>query len=139
MTSIIAAVAALLLISISFIHLYWAFGGRWGGAAAIPSKPGGEALFRPRVPETIAVAIVLLLACASLLLQTRIVTFLDNSSYTRIICIVCAVVFFLRAIGEFNYVGFFKKVKGTSFAANDTKFYIPLCLFLSIAYLLALL
>lgn len=139
MTSIFAVVAAALLALVSFIHVYWAFGGQWGGAAAIPRKPGGEVLFRPRMPETIAVAVVLLVACASLLLQVRIVTFMDANSVVRIVCIICASVFLLRAIGEFKYVGFFKRVKHTPFAENDTKFYSPLCLFLSMAYFLALL
>ncbi|WP_027086447.1 DUF3995 domain-containing protein [Cohnella panacarvi] len=138
MNGILGSVAAFLLFALSFIHVYWAFGGRRGGAAAIPRKPGGEALFRPRVPETVAVAIALLIACAALLLQTRIVTFMDANSYIRFICIVCAFVFFLRAIGEFKYVGFFKRVKHTPFAVNDTKYYSPLCLFLSLVYLVAL-
>ena len=137
-TSILACVAAFLLVALSFLHVYWAFGGRWGSAAAIPRKPGGETLLLPRMPETIAVAVLLLIASASLLSQTRIVTFVDANSYIRLICIVCAVVFFLRAIGEFKYVGFFKRVKHTPFAVNDTKYYSPLCLFLSLSYLIAL-
>lgn len=138
MTAIIAIAAAFFLISLSFIHVYWAFGGRWGGAAAIPRKPGGEALFRPRTPETIAVAALLLIACVSLLLQTGIARFIDATPYSRYICIVCAFVFFLRSIGDFKYVGFFKRVKHTPFAVNDTKYYSPLCLFLFLAYFLAL-
>jgi hypothetical protein len=34
----------------------------------------------------------------------------------------------LRAIGDFNYVGFFKKIKHTKFGKNDTKYFSPLCL-----------
>ncbi|WP_422091165.1 DUF3995 domain-containing protein [Tenacibaculum ovolyticum] len=41
-------------------------------------------------------------------------------------------VFFIRSIGDFNYVGFFKKTKNTMFAKNDTNYFSPLCLFLSI-------
>ena len=36
-----------------------------------------------------------------------------------------------RAVGEFKYVGFFKKVRGTRFARMDTILYSPLCLLLS--------
>lgn len=138
MTAILASVAAFLLIALSFLHVYWAFGGSWGSAAAVPRKPDGEALFRPRMPETIAVAALLLLACLSLLVQTGVARFMDENPYIRYICIACAFVFFLRAIGEFHYVGFFKRVKHTPFAVNDTKYYSPLCLFLSLVYLLAL-
>lgn len=139
MTSILASVAALFLMILSIIHVYWAFGGSWGSTVAVPRKPGGEALFRPRMPETIAVAVLLLIACLSLLVQSGVTQFMDANPYIRYICVVCAFVFFLRAVGEFNYMGFFKRVKHTPFAVNDTKYYSPLCLFLSLVYLLALL
>ncbi|RZK64111.1 MAG: DUF3995 domain-containing protein, partial [Pedobacter sp.] len=35
-------------------------------------------------------------------------------------------IFLLRSIGDFNYVGFFKKVKHTPFGKNDTMYYSPL-------------
>ena len=37
-----------------------------------------------------------------------------------------------RAIGEFKYVGFFKRVRGSRFARLDTLIYSPLCLSLAI-------
>ena len=37
-----------------------------------------------------------------------------------------------RAIGEFRYVGFFKRVVGSRFATLDTFVYSPLCLALAI-------
>jgi hypothetical protein len=40
--------------------------------------------------------------------------------------------FLIRAIGDFNYVGFFKKQKKTIFGKADTKFYTPLCLTIAI-------
>lgn len=39
---------------------------------------------------------------------------------------------FLRAIGEFRLVGFFKRVRGTRFAQLDTLAFSPLCLLLSV-------
>ena len=38
------------------------------------------------------------------------------------------IIFILRAIGEFKYVGFFKRIKQTEFGKLDTKFFSPLCL-----------
>ena len=40
-------------------------------------------------------------------------------------------VFLLRAVGDFRYVGFFKRHTDTRFARLDTLFYSPLCLLLS--------
>ncbi len=37
-----------------------------------------------------------------------------------------------RAVGEFKYVGFFKRVRGSRFATLDTLVYSPLCLLLAI-------
>ena len=45
--------------------------------------------------------------------------------------------FFLRAIGEFRYVGFFKRVRDTAFAKADTRFYSPLCVFIAVLSLLS--
>ena len=36
-----------------------------------------------------------------------------------------------RAIGEFKYVGFFKRVRGSRFAQLDSLLYSPLCLLLA--------
>ena len=44
-------------------------------------------------------------------------------------------IFILRAIGDFKYVGFFKKVKNTPFAKLDSKFYSPLCLLIGLAFI----
>ena len=42
-----------------------------------------------------------------------------------------ALVFAARAIGDFRYVGFSKRVRGSPFARRDTYVYSPLCLLLA--------
>ena len=42
-----------------------------------------------------------------------------------------AAVFAIRAIGEFRYCGFFKKITNSEFAYWDTRIYSPLCLAMS--------
>jgi hypothetical protein len=49
---------------------------------------------------------------------------------------VLAAVFFLRAIGEFRLVGFFKRVRNTRFARWDTLLFSPLCLFMALVLML---
>lgn len=44
---------------------------------------------------------------------------------------IIALLFFIRAIGDFKYVGFFKSVKQTTFGTMDTTYYAPLCLVIS--------
>jgi hypothetical protein len=38
-----------------------------------------------------------------------------------------------RAAGEFKYVGFFKRVRGSRFATLDSVVYSPLCLLLAVS------
>jgi len=49
-----------------------------------------------------------------------------------------SLVFFLRSIGEFRLVGFFKKIKNTKFAYWDTILFSPLCLLIAIITFLLL-
>jgi hypothetical protein len=46
------------------------------------------------------------------------------------------VVFLVRAIGDFKWVGFFKKKRGTVFAKWDSLLYSPLCFLLGTALLM---
>ena len=45
-----------------------------------------------------------------------------------------SIIFTIRAIGEFNAVGFFKKIRDTEFAIYDTKYFSPLCLILGVVF-----
>ncbi|MHB0940405.1 DUF3995 domain-containing protein [Paenibacillus sp. ALE1] len=47
--------------------------------------------------------------------------------------------FILRSIGDFKWVGFFKRKKGTVFAKCDTVLYSPLCFLLGTAILMIML
>ncbi len=57
----------------------------------------------------------------------------------RQVTIGIAFVFLLRAVGDFRYVGFFKKAGNDVFSRMDTALYSPLCLIFSInAFYMAL-
>ncbi|WP_205190355.1 DUF3995 domain-containing protein, partial [Burkholderia sp. LMG 13014] len=44
-----------------------------------------------------------------------------------------ALIFAVRAVGDFRYVGFFKRIRGSRFARMDTLYYSPLCAALSLS------
>jgi hypothetical protein len=46
---------------------------------------------------------------------------------------VISLLFLLRTIGDFRYVGFFKSVSDTDFAFWDTILFSPLCLLIAVA------
>ena len=53
-------------------------------------------------------------------------------SWTILATRIIGVVFILRAIGDFKIMGIFKKKSDSKFARSDSKFFIPLCLFIGI-------
>ncbi len=122
----------LILLAISGIHFFWAFGGRWGADAAIPTSRDGKKTLKPDIFATLVVAFGVL-AMAVLHLEKVQTLGLPIPVWINVYGLkIIAAIFLIRAIGEFNYVGFFKKVRNTKFAHLDTKYYTPLCLVLSI-------
>ncbi|MGL5805866.1 MAG: DUF3995 domain-containing protein [Xenococcaceae cyanobacterium] len=113
------------------LHVYWAFGGNWGIAAAIPTN-NGQLLFENGLWDTLAVAIALSIAAFICLGNLNYRLPFIPLWIDRIGIFLIASVFLLRAIGEFHYVGFFKQVNDSLFAYWDTVLYVPLCLGLAI-------
>ena len=139
MKLLLILIAVGLLWLISLLHIYWAFGGRWGSAVAIPVKEGEQKpAFTPRKWGTLIVAILILLASVIIVVQAGYLQEFQTNNLSKIGSIVCAFVFIFRAIGDFKYVGFFKNIKHSQFARYDTWFYSPLCLFLGFVYIILL-
>lgn len=136
MISIITIFLFLIFLFLSSVHFYWGFGGKWGNGAVIPTKDGTEKVIMPGPVPTFAVGSGLFcIGCIILikggLLELSLPYWISKSSLW-----VVSFIFILRAVGEFNYVGFFKKVKDTKFAENDTRYYSPLCLLIGILTLI---
>ncbi|HDR4601563.1 MULTISPECIES: DUF3995 domain-containing protein [Bacillus] len=134
---IIIYIAVSILFLVSFLHVYWAFGGKWATNSVIPTK-AGEKAFTPGAGMTLIIALLLSMAAIILLQQTNIVHFAFPNIIVQVASWVCMIVFLIRVIGEFHYFGIFKQKKDTQFARMDTVLYIPLCAFLSLSFLLAI-
>jgi hypothetical protein len=117
-------VLTLIFACISIVHLYWAFGGNWGKKEAIPTTKTGAPLFNPGFLDCFVVAMGLI--CFILLINFGHLDFIPQK-VNKVIVIVIALIFLIRAIGDFKYVGFFKKIKESMFARMDSKYYSPLC------------
>jgi len=133
LVTLIGIAAALLFLGIAFIHFYWAFGGRWGIDAAIPQLADGKQMLFPGPIPTIIVGLGLLLFGLLFLIKLNILNVEISAIISNYGLWLIGGIFAIRALGDFRYVGFFKKVKNTNFAKKDSVFYIPLCLFLSFA------
>ncbi len=113
---------------LSSLHIYWGFGGKWGGSAVLPAKDDGQHVMMPGLLPCLIVAIGLAAVGLLVLINTGMIAFALPSWLQQYgLWIICGI-FTLRAIGDFRYVGFFKQIKHTTFGKNDTRYYSPLCL-----------
>jgi Protein of unknown function (DUF3995) len=129
-----AFLVAIVLVCISGLHAYWAFGGRWGSDVVVP-QIGGKRTFTPSPAATMFVAVALLIAALIVLAEADTVRLGALEPLVHLGAVMLGIVFVARAIGEFRYVGFFKRVRGTPFADLDTRLFSPLCLALGAATL----
>jgi hypothetical protein len=129
---------ALVLAALGGVHIYWAGGGRLGTGAVIPERDGRR-LFSPSPGATLLVAALLMAGSACLLARAGVVGRGLPSGLSEWGTRAMATAFLLRAIGDFRYVGFFKRVHGSRFAFWDTRLYSPLCVLLFLACMTALL
>ena len=81
------------------------------------------------VAAALALAALVVLARADLLLTSV------WPKLSTVACFSLGVIFILRAIGEFQMLGFFKSIRGTDFAFWDTWLYTPLSLTLGLGAL----
>ena len=128
---LLASILIVIFLLISLLHLYWLFGGRAGITAALPEREGHKAFTPPKFATFVvasalfgfAVLVAALAGWVTTPLSTRVMTWFGYG---------LSLIFFLRAVGDFNLMGFFKRIRGTRFSKFDTVLYSPLCLFLAI-------
>jgi hypothetical protein len=132
MQRILAASLIAIFVALAALHVFWAAGGRAGGAAAIP-RDAGRPLLTPSPRSTLAVAAALM---AAALVVGAAAGWLGRGSPVRVgrpLAYLLALVFALRAIGDFRYVGFFKSMGEEPFRSWDTWLFSPLCLAIAAA------
>ena len=128
MKILVAIILSFIFISLAVLHIYWGFGGKNGSAATIPTKENNKAVINPGPIDCFAVGIALLGFCMFVLIKGEIILLSLPGWLLNYGLSVIAALFLLRAVGEFKYVGFFKKIKTTRFGEMDSKYYSPLCL-----------
>src|SRR5712671_2837820 len=116
-------------------HFYMAFAPASIERGAVPTIEG-KPLFVPSAKATVAVGVVLLLFAALVAATSGVVSVGLPKLLLSWLCYALALGLLARAVGEFRYVGFFKRVRGSRFARLDTYVYSPFCLLLSIGVFL---
>ena len=128
----LSILGALVLGGIGMAHVAWAFGRRSSSGAVIPTRPDGTPVLAPGRGITIVVAALLFLAAFLLLQRGGIGVALLPKSIRMIGAAGVAAVLLLRGIGDFRYVGLFKRERDTPFGRMDSRYYTPLVLALSL-------
>ncbi|WP_034729444.1 DUF3995 domain-containing protein [Bacteriovorax sp. BSW11_IV] len=141
MNIILGTLLSIIFFTLSLIHVYWLFGGEKGLEEALPfpSINAKSPVFRPGKLGILLVSAILGCLGIFVIIKTygpnlRLNILPDYLEYYFFN--VVAFLFFIRAIGDFKYVGITKKVKGTKFSKWDSFLYIPLCLVISVLTLI---
>jgi len=126
--TILSTILCAIFTSLGFIHFYWLFGGKWGLEKVIPSK--GSKARSLSIPKfaTLIVAVGLLIFGLIYLVKSGFINIQIPNLLAKYGYWIIPSIFILRAVGDFKYVGFFKKIKNTEFAEADSKWFAPLCL-----------
>ena len=129
----VAFTIAFVLAVLSALHVYWGVEGI-ESSAVIPEIDGKPA-FIPDARDCYTVAAAL--ALASIIVTTRggLLRSPLPDTWTQIATFSVGAMLAVRAIGDFHLMGFFKRVRGTTFAEWDTRLFSPVCLLLGLATL----
>ena len=132
MASILNVVLVLIFTAISLLHFYWAFGGEKGLNKALPTNTSGERILNPSKITTAIVALGLCYFSFYYFLNLNALEITLPAILLEYTGWVIPSIFILRAIGDFKYVGFFKKIKNTEFAKFDTNYFSFLSLIIGL-------
>jgi len=129
---ILSILLSVIFFVLGIIHLNWVIGGKFGFAEALPTKESGERVLNPKKIDSGIVGIGLIAFGIFYLLKADLINFNQPDWILKYGSWIIPSIFILRAIGEFKYIGFFKKIKNTVFGKLDTKIFSPLCLTIGI-------
>jgi len=128
---------ALIFGLIALLHVYWAFGGSWAATDALPQLPAAnKPVFRPGRLITLVVAVALLVGLLLNVYHWLPDKLLLTTAGHRYGLLLIGLLFGLRTLGDFKYVGLTKRVRNTPFARYDTSLYTPLCGVLALSHLI---
>ena len=136
LVSLLVVINTTIFLLLSVLHFYWAFGGKLWLDAVLPTNSSGTQQLNPTTTAALIIAFGLLCLALVTLGNRGLFDKYLKRNYFRYGVLAIAIVFFLRAIGDFRFIGFFKIVTATRFGANDTQIFSPLCVFIGLLSLL---
>ncbi len=132
----LACLLALVFAVLAGLHVYWAGGGKWAGAATLPKHADGRPLFQIHGARGALACLIMAVGLGAFghlcLAQVGLAPKLFLAGRIPLALLVISGIFALRSLGDFKYVGLFRRVHGTDFARLDRLVYTPLCLALTV-------
>ena len=116
--------------ALASIHFYWALGGRWGINEVVPVNTKGEKILNTSALASVMVETILLFFAIYYLNKLFTLIVFPDVTQQSIGWFIPSI-FLARAIGDFNYVGFFKRIRHSTFEKLDTRYFSTLCLLIS--------
>ena len=100
--------------------------------AVLPTISENQTVIKPGPFITLVIAAAMGIFAFIIIGNLDIFKAYINLSIFKYATLGIGIIFTARAIGDFRYVGFFKKATGTVFAKNDTRYYSPLCVVIAV-------
>ncbi|WP_106790655.1 DUF3995 domain-containing protein [Aquimarina sp. Aq78] len=136
---ILPILLSLIFFILGIIHFNWVVGGTFGFEASLPTKESGERVLNPKKIDSAIVALGLTVFGFFYVLESGLIAYELPKWLLKYVKWIIPSIFILRALGDFKYVGFFKRIKQTKFGRLDTIFFSPLCLIMgSIGLIIAI-
>ena len=129
---ILSIVLCVILMGLGTIHFYWAIGGKFGFSESLPIKENGESVLDPKKIDSALVGMGLTVFAIFYVFKSGLMEYHLPEWIMLYGGWAIPILFLLRAMGEFKYVGFFKSVQKTEFGKLDTKLFSPLSLIIGI-------
>lgn len=129
---ILPLLLSLILFILGLVHFNWVFGGTFGFAESLPTKETGERILNAKKIDSALVGIGLIAFGFFYVFESGLINYSLPQGILEYSGWIIQVIFLLRAMGDFKYVGFFKKVKKTTFGKLDSRLFSPLCLVIGI-------
>lgn len=124
MWDVIAILISVILVFLAGLHFYWALFGVRDISAVVPTDAKGGNLISPGKGGTALVGTILLLF--AFVFVNKVVRVVEGYGLNYFASIIGSL-FLIRAIGDFKYLGFTKKIKNSKFSRLDTQYYSPFC------------
>jgi len=134
--AILSILLMTLFMSLAILHFHWAAGGKWALEGTLPQKESGELLFSPGPNACVIVGLGLLVFGLYYGYRAGFLQVQLSIPFMHILKWAIPGLFILRAIGDFRYVGFFKRIKYTQFGRMDSSIFSPISLAIGIAGIL---